>query len=669
MNKIVFDKKLEKKKLNKPVLNVKNKDSSKRLEKEKIVKRFLHSSKEEYVSSWNFLYTFLFFCLIFGLLIFNLVKLQVVEGGLMLERSKTNKVRITPIEAFRGVIFDSTGKKLVENIASVDVYVLLDSFKEKEGINDAKLEKVLNTIGGILGDSWKKGDNSEYSSLIEMVYSVLEKDEYANKVLLASDVNNDQVIKIKAKKEELVGIVIDDGSKRSYTSGEAFSHVLGYTSQASEKDLQEFSWLSIGSIVGKTGVERLYEQQLHGTDGKLAEEVDVYGRSLSQQPYKVSEPVSGKNLYLTINGDVQNKVYEILGKSVKKYDAAGGAVVIEDVNNGEILSIVSYPSYDNNLFVNGITQEEYSRLITHPQNPLLDRPISAQLPPGSTFKTIVAAAGLESGVITKNTRYLSRTGYTFSNGAPFKEFQNHAYGSLNVVDALMVSSNIFFCEMIRDWNMNELVPYLERFGIGQYTGVDLPGEMSGRLPSPENKRKLAQTISPWLEEVWYPEGDSCNSVIGQGITLVTPIQMSNWIAAIANGGTLYTPHVGKKFVDENGLEFPIEYDVIRENVVSDKSLKIVREGMWSVVNGSRGIAKALSTTGVTVAAKTGTAEFGKVNEKGEYEDTHAWVTGFFPYENPKYSFSLLLEDGGTSANAVATIKEIITWMVQNGLAD
>jgi len=145
--------------------------------------------------------------------------------------------------------------------------------------------------------------------------------------------------------------------------------------------------------------------------------------------------------------------------------------------------------------------------------------------------------------------------------------------------------------------------------------------------------------------------------------------MSNWIAAIANGGTLYTPHVGKNFIDENGLDFPIEYSPIREDIASDKSLQIVREGMWSVVNGSRGIAKILSTTGVTVAAKTGTAEFGKLNEKGEYEDTHAWVTGFFPYENPKYSFSLLLEDGGSSANAVATMKEIIIWMVQNGLVN
>jgi len=667
MSEIKFDKKLEKVKLNKPVLSIKSENNESI--KKRVLKKVIYSGEEKNISSWNFLYTFFIFCIIFTLLIFNLVKLQIVEGQSMLNRSKTNKVRTTSVEAFRGVIFDSTGKKLAENIASVDVYIMLDSFKEESGINDKKLEEVLNTLGGILGESWKDSQDSDYSSLIEKIYAAIQKDKYINKVLLANDVSNDLVIKIKAKKEELTGIVLDDGSKREYTSGEAFSHLLGYTSQASEKDMQEFKWLSVGSSVGKTGLERFYEEELHGIDGKLAEEVDAYGRSISEQEYKISEPVSGKNLYLTVNGSVQSKVYEILRTSVKKYDAVGGAVVIEDVNSGELLSIVSYPSYDNNLFVSGITQKDYNQLLSNARNPLLDRPISAQIPPGSTFKTIVAAAGLDSGIITKNTRYLSRTGYTFSNGAPFKEFGNHAYGSLNVVDALMVSSNIFFCEMIRDWNMNELVPYLEKFGIGQYTGIDLPGEMPGRLPSPENKKKLAQTISPWLEEVWYPEGDSCNSVIGQGITLVTPIQMSNWIAAIANGGTLYTPHVGKNFIDENGLDFPIEYSPIREDIASDKSLQIVREGMWSVVNGSRGIAKILSTTGVTVAAKTGTAEFGKLNEKGEYEDTHAWVTGFFPYENPKYSFSLLLEDGGSSANAVATMKEIIIWMVQNGLVN
>jgi len=282
---------------------------------------------------------------------------------------------------------------------------------------------------------------------------------------------------------------------------------------------------------------------------------------------------------------------------------------------------------------------------------------------------LVAAAGLDAKVIDRNTVYISRSGYTFSNGAPFQEFRKHSYGPLNVVDALAVSSNIYFCEMIRKWDMNELVPYLESFGIGEYTGIDIPGEAPGRLPSPENKIKLANTTSPWLEPVWYPEGDSCNSVIGQGITLVTPVQMANWMAAIANGGTLYTPHVAKKFVDEKGFEYPVEPKVLSDTGVSKEALEIVRKGMWETVNSSRGIVGSLSNTGTSVAAKTGTAEFGKVNEEGIYEDTHAWVAGFFPYENPKYSFSIFLEDGGMSSNASAVMRNLLIWMVENGFVD
>jgi penicillin-binding protein 2 len=330
---------------------------------------------------------------------------------------------------------------------------------------------------------------------------------------------------------------------------------------------------------------------------------------------------------------------------------------------------VSYPSYDGNLFVGGISQSEYTQILNNGKNPLLNRALAAQIPPGSTFKTIVAAAGLDAKVISSKTIYVSRSGYTFSNGAPFQEFRKHAYGPLNVVSALTVSSNIFFCEMIRDWDMNKLVPYLDKFGIGKYTMVDIPGEAPGRLPSPENKAKLANTTSPWLEATWYPEGDSCNSVIGQGITMVTPIQMSNWMAAIANGGTLHTPHVAKKFVDENGFEYPLEFEILEKDIASKEALDLVRKGMWETVNSERGIVGSLANTGTTVAAKTGTAEFGKVNEKGIYEDTHAWVGGFFPYENPKYSFSVLLEDGGMSTNASAIMKEMITWMVQNGLVE
>ena len=669
MAKIEFDKKLVSKRMHKPIVNNNGNVSVKK--KGKISKVILGKGNEVRISGWNFIYAFLLFSLVFFVLIINLVKLQVVQGEEMLKRSKDNKVRITLVDAFRGVIFDSKGQKLVENVSSVNVYLLLEKYYKQDGLDNQGVEETLDTLGGILGDSWNQSesDGTKYTSLSDRVFSIYKKEEYVNKILLASDISNDLVIKIKAMGDSLEGVVLDNGNKRRYLQGDIFSHLLGYTSEASEKDLEKYTHLMVGDIVGKSGVEKFYEEQLKGTKGRIAQEIDVFGRSVSNTQYMLSKPVSGKSLYLSINSDIQKEMYRVLKEAVDNNSAAGGAGVIEDVNSGEILAIVSYPSYDNNLFVNGISQIEYDKLIKDKRNPLLDRSIAAQIPPGSTFKTIVAAAGLEAGVINKNSKYLSKTGYTFSNGAPFQEFRNHSYGTLSVTDALMVSSNIFFCEMIRDWNMNELAKYLEAFGIGQSTGIDIPGEMPGRMPSPENKKILAQTSSPWLEEIWYPEGDSCNSVIGQGITLVTPIQMSNWIAAIANGGTLHTPHIAKKFVDENGFEYEIEYKPLKEEVVSQNSLDIVKQGMWEVVYGSRGIAKSLGSTGTVVAAKTGTAEFGKLNSKGVYEDTHAWATGFFPYKNPKYSFSILLEDGGSSSNAVVAIKQLITWMVANGFVE
>lgn len=666
MPKIEFDKKLSSKRMHKPIVVNNGRIGVKK--RSKISRVVLGKESEVRISGWNFIYAFLLFSIIFSVLIVNLVKLQIVKGEEMLQRSQDNKVRITSVEAFRGVIFDSKGEKLVENVSSVNVYLLLEKYRKEDGLDNQAIENTLNTLGGILGGNWKstENDGTVYTSLSDRVFSIYNGEEYINKILIASDISNDLVIKIKANSDNLDGVLLDNGNKRRYIFGEMFSHLLGYTSEASLEDLKTYTQLISGEIVGKSGVEKFYEEQLSGINGKIAEEIDVFGRSISNTQYTLSSPISGRSLYLSVNSDVQREMYEVLKNAVNEYSAAGAAGIIEDVNNGEILAIVSYPSYENNLFVNGISQIEYDKLIQNKKNPLLDRSIAAQIPPGSTFKTIVAAGGLEAGVINKNTRYVSRTGYTFSNGAPFQEFRNHSYGTLDITDALMVSSNIFFCEMIRDWNMDELVKYIEAFGIGQRTGIDIPGEMFGRIPSPENKKRLAQTTSPWLEEIWYPEGDSCNSVIGQGITLVTPIQMSNWIAAIANGGTLYTPHVAKKFVDENGFEYEISFNPIREDIVSQNSLDLVKKGMWEVVNGPRGIAKTLASTGTTVAAKTGTAEFGKLNSKGVYEDTHAWVTGFFPFENPKYSFSLLLEDGGSSANAVATIKQLITWMVTNG---
>ncbi len=667
MNEFKISKNLNNKKLKKPCVGNCAEVSKASLgdSLEKIVAK----ADEDRSSVWNFVIAFVMFFVVFGVLIFELSDLQVVKGEEMLGMSKNNQIRTKSVPAYRGVLFDRNGIKIVENAPSMNVFLTVENYlKEKDDVDIEKLNEVSNTLGGILEGKWKKNSSEEgieYASIAEKVIAVHEESPYFKEILIATDIDNDIAIKIKALSETLPGVYIDSGSKRSYPIKESMSHLLGYTGEVSAEDLENLDYVESTDIVGKSGLEKYYDKRLKGKNGLVAWEVDAFGKTVSNDEYLIKEPVVGDNLYLTIDSKIQEKLYQELKKGVEKYEATGAAGVVEDVNTGEIIALVTYPSYDNNLFVGGISYNDYDSILKNPLNPLLNRAIAAQVPPGSTFKTLVATAALDSGVIDKYTRYNSRSGYTFSSGAPFQEYHNHSYGIVNVVDALTVSSNIFFCEVIRNWDINELVPYLESFGIGEYTGIDLPGEAAGRLPSPANKAYLAKTSSPWLEEIWYPEGDSCNSVIGQGITLVTPLQMSNWMASIANEGTLNTPHLAKKFVTEDGIENELQYEIRKSNIASKESFKITKEGMWSAVNGSRRSIGQLSGLGVEVAAKTGTAEFGALNEKGEYEHSHAWVGGFFPYKDPKYSFSLFLEDGSESYNAVTVMKNVISWMVEN----
>jgi penicillin-binding protein 2 len=567
------------------------------------------------------------------------------------------------------VIFDKNGQKVVENVPAVNVYLNIDVFLDaKMDIDEEKLRSVSNTLEDILGEKWKDTTEDEinYESIYQKVISIYSSDPYFSNILLARDIDNDMSISIKSLGEELEGVVLEDESKRNYLYPEEFSHILGYVGEASLEDIEKYEYVSNNDIVGKLGIEKYYDEILAGKNGELATEVNALGHSITGSSYIITPQESGKSLYMSIDADVQSKIYEILKEAVKENGATGAAVVVEDVNNGEILSMVSYPGYDNNKFIGGISHKDYSQLLEDERIPLLNRPIAAQVPPGSTFKSLVATAALDSGAINTSTIYTSRRGYTFSSGAPFQEFQNNAYGRLNVIQAIAKSSNIFFCETIRNWDINELVPYLRDFGIGEYTGIDIPGEMPGRLPSPENKIYLAENGATWLDPVWYPEGDGCNSVIGQGITLVTPIQMANWIAAIANNGTLYKPHVIEKSIDDEGNEEILNYEPLNEDFIDPKSLEIVRRGMWSVVHSDLGSAKILRDVGEEVAVKTGTAEFGALNEDGGYEHTHAWIAGFYPFEDPKYSFVVFFEDGGLSFDSLPHAKTILEWLISSG---
>jgi penicillin-binding protein 2 len=636
-----------------------------------IKKSLLEPSSNDTDIRWNYFLMFVVSLILFGILIFELSSLQIVKGQEMLEKSENNQIRIRKVPAFRGVMFDRNGKQLVVNESAMNVYLALEHYLDEKGYIDTELvEKSSDTLGGILGDNWESGgpnDIDEFGTISEKIYSTHTESTFFTEILIARDIDNDTAIKIKAKSEDLPGVYIDTGNKRYYPEREVLSHTLGYTGSVSFEDLEELDYVLPTDVIGRSGLEREYDEYLVGERGEIAWEVDAIGRTISKDGYVIKEPVSGKNLYLTLDLEIQKKLYEIVKEGVAEYDAQGGAGVVQDPNTGEIIAIVSYPSYDNNLFVGGISSKDYSSLLEDPGNPLLNRSIAAQMPPGSTFKTLVAIGALDSGTITKHTKYVSRRGYTFSSGAPFQEYRNMAYGVLDLIDAIAVSSNIYFCETIRNWDMNELVPYLEKFGIGDYTGVDIPGEAPGRLPSPENKIALAQTTSPWLDPVWYPEGDACNSVIGQGIALVTPLQMANWTSAIANEGTLHTPHVAEYFLDEEGNRETLKYKPKYTNIASKEAIRTVKEGMWSAVNGPRATIRTLSGLKTKVAAKTGTAEFGALSEDGTYESTHAWTTSFFPYEDPKYTLTIFLEDGGESINAVRLSRQMVEWMLENDL--
>ena len=662
MNSIKISKKLDNKKLKRPT--VKSKVDFNRSGMQNGWQKFISNTETEKNSVGKFFLAFILFFVVFGILILQLSDLQIVNGEELLAQSKNNQIRTQTYTAYRGVIFDRNGEKIVENAPAMNLFLTIENYLNEEGeLQLDSLQIVSDTLLGILGEDWKSTDTeseTKYNSIAEKVLAVHSESPYFKEILIATDLNNDKAIEIKALSEELPGVYIDNGSKRYYPITTALSHLLGYTGEVSAEDLENLDYVESTDEVGKSGIEKEYDQRLKGVNGLIAWEVDAMGRTVSNDEYVLKEPVAGDNLYLTIDSELQEIVYEKIKEGVKEHDATGGAGVIQDVNTGEVLALVTYPSYDNNLFVGGISYKEYEKILKDSQNPLLNRSIAAQVPPGSTFKTLVATAALDVGEITRYTQYTSRAGYTFSSGAPFQEYHNHSYGVLNVIDAISVSSNIYFCEVIRNWNMNELVPYLEAFGIGEYTGIDLPGETPGRLPSPENKAYLANTTSPWLDEVWYPEGDSCNSVIGQGITLVTPLQMSNWMSAIANGGTLNTPHLAKRFVSEDGAEESLDYSPIRTDIASSEAISLTQEGMWSAVQGPRASIGGLRGLDFEVAAKTGTAEFGALNEKGEYEHTHAWVGGFFPYDNPQYSFSIFLEDGGESYHSVNVMKDIIT---------
>lgn len=611
------------------------------------------SSKESVSSHWRL--TFLA-CLFFLIGLFLLIKtsfLQVIHGQENLFVSETNRILIERKLAPRGLIYDSNGVILAKNTPG---------FRATLNYSQVPVEKrqeIKQTLINLFSIS--EGE-------VEAKFNDAKASPFTT-ITLKSGISHEEKVALDALQDKLPGIGIAQDILRAYPKGQFLSHVLGYLREISEDELKypnNASYLA-GDFLGCEGLERTYEEFLQGKVGRSLIEVDAAG-NLSRVVGE-EETAPGNNLYLSLDFFFQEKAAQLLSAAIEKYAATAGVFIAEKVESGQVLSFVVEPSFDNNLFSGGIASSDYERLLEDSGKPLFDRAISGTYPPGSTVKPLVAAAALQEKIVTPFTHIDDYPQVIKIGEWEFPDWTvawgRAAHGIMTVRKAISESCDIFFYKIGGGYNdqcytnntkcpidglgVEKLKTYFNLFGLGQKTGIDLPGEVKGLVPDPIWKQEVK-------DEDWFL-GNTYHISIGQGDLLATPIQILQSINTIANGGKLLKPRLAQRIEGVDGnLVSEFGQEVIRKDFISKDYIQVVAEGMRMAV--SEGIIYPLRNAKVPVAAKTGTAEFGTKNAKGEYE-THAWVTGFAPFDDPEISFVLLLESGGASSNAAEVAREIL----------
>jgi penicillin-binding protein 2 len=595
------------------------------------------------------LQSFFIFCfLLIFFLLFRTFQLQVVEGKDFLRLAEKNKFIFHQIQSERGVIYDKNMEQLVFNRSTFD----LICEKRKLPVAEEDKEKVLQEISKLLGR-----DQGELKKQIE--------ESETSQVLIAENLAHQELVMFEAKIDDLPGFEIKSNIVREYKEGEVFAHLIGYTGKIKSEEFGAApEFYSIADYIGRTGVENFYEIYLRKNPGKLRIERDVLGKAISQEV--ISLPESGNSLVLWLDADLQRKAEEALEAKYKEFEAKGGAAIAMDPKTGGILSLVSLPGFDNNLFQKGADPESLQNLLADAENlnPLFNRAVSGKYLIGSTIKPLIASAALEEKIINPEKsiytygfieiphRYDPEITYQF------KDWTNH--GWVDMKKAIAQSCNVYFYTVGGGYEgqsglgPTKIKEYLELFGWTEKTGIDLPGEISGFVPDIEWKKKT-------LNEGWW-DGDTYNLSIGQGYILITPLEVVTAFGAIANNGVLYQPQIVKEIIDTSTAPFrtveSFEAEIIRQDFIDSENLRVIREGMRQAVSGENSpLASAviLNSLPVSAAAKTGTAELGR-------DRYNNWVTVFAPYDDPEIVLTVLVEDvKGVQAAALPVAKEILEW--------
>ena len=573
---------------------------------------------------------FLLFSLIFFVKIFYW---QIIDGKKLYNSAQNNKGKFSLIRSERGIIYDRNLKKLVLNSPIFD---LLCDRRNFNSFVTGAVEKI-EDIAIIVGKN------------PEILKKEIEEST-ESQILISQNISHENLLILETRINEFPGCRIERNTARDYTFSESFSHILGYTGRINQTELDNVSNYAVNDYIGKQGVEKSYEEFLRGMPGKLKEEKNAVGIKFGEKI--LSEPESGKNLVLSIDSELQNRIYDELKKGIEKIGSKKGAAVAIDPNNGQVLALVSYPSYDNNLFSKGISQEEFAQIQNNSANPLFNRAIAGQYPTGSTIKPFIASGVLQEKIISPD-KQINDKGYIevrsqYDPNIVWRYGGIEPHGWVDMKEAIAVSSNIYFYTVGGGYadqqglGPTRIKKYLELFGWGQKTNIDIPGEFQGFIPYPEWKKQTKN-------ESWW-DGDTYNLSIGQSDLKVTPLQVAMAYGSIANGGTLYKPQIVQKIID--GLEFKPE--IIRYNFIGAQNLQIIKEGMRDGV--LYGSSVSLNNLPVHVASKTGTAE---TSRKGYY---NAWVSAFAPYENPEIVLVITIEDvDSLRAATLPVAKEILRW--------
>jgi penicillin-binding protein 2 len=624
------------------------------------------STASAFLNSVPVRFTLLRLLIVLALLLLGgqLWRLQVAQGEAYREKADLNRLRVVSIRAPRGVIYDREQRILVRNVPAFTVSILPADLPSQSGSKESgnqgiTREQVLQRLASILNMPV-----NEIRTQVDQVQAEIDKGQASPfvPIVIQSNVVRETAFILEEEHLDLPGVQVEIEPIRQYVNGPLFSQIIGYTGRISpEEYAANKGTYSLNDKVGKTGVELTFESVLRGVKGRKQIEVDAAGREV-RTFYPVVEPQSGNNLVLTLDMDLQLQVTKALSEGMQAAGAVAGAAIAMNPQTGEILSLVSLPSYDNGLFSAEITKADYDRLLADKNRPLFDRAIGGAYPPGSTVKVIDAAAALQEGVVSRSTR-LDCTGQMIipDEYDPFTKFVfpcwlKEGHGWENIIDALAHSCDIFFYQVTGGFEdftglgIDRWARYARDFGLGQETGIDLPGESAALVPN--SAWKLSQVWNtrgePWLT------GDTYNVAIGQGFLLATPLQILNAVAAIANGGTLYRPQIVYQVTDADGkVVQPFTKQVIRQVNVSKDNLALVREGMREAV--TRGTATLTNYPQVAVAGKTGTAEYqGQKDAEGHWP-THAWFVCFAPADNPQIALIVFVEGGGNGAAVAVPI--------------